>query len=86
MYVEASYPRVKGDITKIRSPTFPMSGYDCTMQIAYHMRGLHIGTLAVEVQAAGGTEVRVIWEHSLRFRIIRVRFGRMKEPIMKVII
>ena len=58
MYVEASWPRKKGDVTKLRSPQFPMSGYNCQMQIAYHMRGYHIGTLAVEVQAEGGTEVR----------------------------
>ena len=57
MYVEASWPRQKGDVTKLRSPNFPMSGYGCQMQIAYHMRGYHIGTLAVEVQAEGGKEV-----------------------------
>ena len=57
MYVEASYPRAKGDVTKLRSPTFPMSGYSCKMEIAYHMRGYHIGTLAIEVQAKGGKEV-----------------------------
>ena len=59
MFVESSYPQVKGDVTKIRSPTFPMSGYGCVMQLAYHMRGYHIGTLAVEVQADGGREVRI---------------------------
>ena len=61
MYVESSYPRAEGDVAKLRSLQFPMSGYDCRMELAYHMRGDHIGTLAVEVQAARGSEVRMIY-------------------------
>ena len=47
----------QGDVAKLRSPTFPMSGYNCVLQMAYHMRGSYVGSLAVRVQAEGGSQV-----------------------------
>lgn len=46
-------------VGKLRTPNFPMSGYDCVLQLSYYIQGTgNDGSIAVEVQAARGKEVK----------------------------
>ena len=48
MYIEASYPRVKGDNAILERPLLTFGGNMC-FKFFYHMYGLTIGSLRVKI-------------------------------------
>lgn len=50
MYIEASFPRGRGDFATLISPSFKVpSSSSCQMQFWYHMYGGNVGSLSVNV-------------------------------------
>ena len=66
MYIEASLPRIKGDIAILSSPwlvTPDWYDWNCNLTFWYHMKGAHIGQLEVVETGTGywNEGNRVIW-------------------------
>ena len=47
IYIETSYPQLKGDVAQVMTPVFKGSAPKCRLTFAYHMFGSGIGDLEV---------------------------------------
>ncbi|CAF0847412.1 unnamed protein product, partial [Rotaria sordida] len=61
IYLEASYPAVKGDQARIASPVMNSTGSSCRFRFYWHMYGEDIGALNVYTRTTYGGQMNKIW-------------------------
>ena len=64
MYIETSWPRIKGDTAILQSKLYPRTTHGCCLQFYYHMYGQHMGTLKVIQSFLVGDDDTVLFEKS----------------------
>lgn len=62
MFIETSRPRQKNDQAIMVSETIPTSGDGKCLQFWYHMKGNHIGQLAVYMRVGYAISESIIWQ------------------------
>ena len=64
MYIETSWPRIKGDTAILQSKLYPRTTYGRCLHFYYHMYGEDMGTLKVIQSFLVGDDDTVLFEKS----------------------